>query len=511
MGSLTTVVAPPAARPLWEHQEQALDLALAQRGYLLGIPMGGGKSRVAIDVADRTDATRVLVLCPKSVVGVWPRQLREHSERDWTIWAGHVESRNGGHKASATVAERAEALTAAAHGATRIGRPFLAACNFESVRSAAMADTLLSDHWDLVIVDESHRVKAPMGRDSRFVGRLCRRTRLHGGRVLLLTGTPMPHSALDLWGQMRAIDEDILGRSYTAFRARYGAPRIKFLYADGTPAYLTTPGGQVIYDGVRDDRVDELMARVAPYMFTVDADELDRKLGLLEPRDVYRETELDPASRRVYQDLERDLVSRVGEGVVTASNAMVLVTRLAQATSGYAVDAETREHIGLADDWTAIQAGVLPEKARLLADVLSDLPPREPVVVFARFHEDLDNIERVAVQAGRSYGELSGRRRDGLTADSTMVDVDVLGAQLQSGGVGIDLTRARYAVYYSLDFSLANYLQSRKRLHRPGQDGRVTYIHLTCTATIDEVVHSALARREQVVDAVLARLKGESP
>lgn len=505
---MTTVAAPSIAWPgkvePWEHQAQALERALEYSGYMLAIPMGGGKSAVAIAVADRVEAQRVLVLSPKSVVGVWAPQAEAHSRRAWRVWSGHVENRStGGHKKTATVAEKAEALTQARAAATRLRAPFMAVCNFEAGRSASMAKLLLAGDWDLVILDESHRIKAASGRDSRLVGRICQRARNRGGRVLALTGTPMPHSPLDLWGQFRALEPDLLGTSYIAFRARYGAPKIQFRYADGTPKYLTTPTGQVIYDGVREDRVDELTARVGARMFQVNAADLDARLGLADPVDVYRTVDLQPATRRAYDALEADLIAQVGDGYVTAANAMVLVLRLAQAASGYAVDADTREHIALSDP---------PEKARLLADVLEDLPLREPIVVFARFHADLDAIRGVCERTGRRYGELSGRRRDGLTDRSTMSeDIDVLGAQLKSGGVGIDLTRARYAAYYSLDFSLADALQSRKRLHRPGQNGQVTYIHLLATDTVDQTIYRALSRREAINTAVMDRLTRSTP
>ncbi len=499
----TPAVAWPGKREPWPHQLDALHAAIDKPGYMLPIPMGHGKSACAIALADATGAMRVLVLCPKSVCGIWPAQAADHSSRAWRTWAGQVVGARG-PLSNPSVTRRAEALREHSAMAARIGAPLLAVINFEATAQGAMADTLHAMDWDLVVIDESHRLKSPSGKQSRYVGRLARRTRMHGGRVLALTGTPMPHSPLDLWGQMRALDEHALGTSYTAFRARYGKPRVKFTYADGTPVYLTTPGGQLIYDGVREDRADELMRRVAPYMLPVDADALDERLGLADPVDVYRTVDLEPATRRAYSTLETDLIARVGEGYVTAANAMVLVLRLAQAASGYAVDADTGAHHALADP---------PEKARLLADVLEDLPVREPVVVFARFHHDLDAIRAVCERTGRRYGELSGRRRDGLTDRSTMSgDIDVLGAQLKSGGVGIDLTRARYAVYYSLDFSLADALQSRKRLHRPGQHGQVTYIHLLAAETVDQTIYGALARREEINTAVMSRLtKGGSP
>jgi SNF2 family DNA or RNA helicase len=56
---------------------------------------------------------------------------------------------------------------------------------------------------------------------------------------------------------------------------------------------------------------------------------------------------------------------------------------------------------------------------------------------------------------------------------------------MQAGSEGISLVRARYAVYYSTGFSLGLYLQSRARLHRPGQTRPVVYYHLVVRDTVD--------------------------
>jgi SNF2 family DNA or RNA helicase len=82
-------------------------------------------------------------------------------------------------------------------------------------------------------------------------------------------------------------------------------------------------------------------------------------------------------------------------------------------------------------------------------------------------------------------------------------DVDVVGVQVQSGGVGIDLTRAAYAVLYSVGFSLGDYEQLLKRVHRPGQERATTYIHLLAEDTVDEKVYQALAEKRKVVEFVL--------
>lgn len=490
-------IAWPGRRPPWPHQAEAFKHANGQGGFMLAIAMGGGKSAVAIAIADSTAAARILICCPKSVVGVWGPQLQEHSRRTWHLFAGTVQGARG-QLANPSVQRRAGALQAAADDAVKLGKPFAAIVNYEAAAAAQMADALLSSDWDLIICDESHRIKAPAGKQSRFIGRLCQRSRRRDGRVLLLTGTPMPHSPLDLYGQFRALDPEILGTSNHAFKTRYGAPKVLRNTRARDPVYLRTPAGQLIYEGVRKDRLDELTARVAPYIYQVSQGELDRTLHLQDPVDLHFTCDLESPARRVYEQLRRELIAELSSGVVTAANAMVCVLRLAQVSSGFAVDADTGAHHPLSCP---------PEKARLLDDTLQDLDLREPVVVFARFHHDLNQIRGVCETQGRRYAELSGRDHSGLTTGATMRDdVDVLGVQPKAGGVGIDLTRARYGVFYSLDFALADYLQARKRLHRPGQQQRVTYIHLLANATVDHAIYGALKRRNEIVNAVLAHI-----
>lgn len=498
--------APQGADSRFAHQDGALDFIERRQargvGSLLDIGMSGGKTAIALRAAEQRGAMRVLVVCPKNVLGVWPREIRKHSTRTWHTFNGRVIGARGPLK-NPSVARRAEAIVQATKDAAIVRQPLLVAVNYDACWQGDMGRLLTGTPWDLVIGDESHRIKAPGGKASRLLAQVCERTRRRGGGVILMSGTVTVHDELDLYAQLRAVDPSILGTSVARVRARYGQRKIKFRYADGTPEYLTGPKGQAIYDGLREDSRDEYMARVAPAIYRVSQEDIDRNLGLDDAVDLYRTCELDPATRRAYDELEKDGIARVEQGVITAANAMVCVLRLAQATNGFGVDADTHEAHPLADP---------PEKARLLADLLEDVPAREPIVAFCRFHHDLDAIAAVAERAGRRYGELSGRRRDGLTADSELnPDIDLLGCQLQSGGTGIDLTRAHTAVYYSLDFNLGDYLQSRKRLHREGQQHVVTFVHLLAEDTVDRAIYGALRKREDTLRGFLDYMKGTTP
>lgn len=558
------VVSPLVRTALWPHQTRVFLAARDQQASMLAAAMGSGKGLATLallehDIRTRDEAARpfrALVLCPKSVAGVWPAQLTEHAVSDWRSWNGTVEGVRGPLK-NPSVARRAEALVRETAYVARIRRPFLAVVNYEASWQGDMGRLLAGTPWDALILDESHRIKAAGGSASRKVAAIAAGVRARGGRILALTGTPMPHSPLDLYGQYRALDPTIFGTNNALFKARYAAQKSEIARgfepihqqdpcscghddADHLPAciaadadgvcgcqkfdgkivqymggrnravirkarkgerlYIAGPKGEALYEGIRDDRANDFAKRAGRIMHQVTEEELSTQLGLPEAIDVHRTIELDASTRRVYDELEKDMIARVGDGTVTAANAMVNVLRLAQVASGIARDAVTGEALPLTTG--------LPEKARLLDDTLSDLPEREPVVVVARFTHDLDMIRRVCESQGRRYGELSGRRRDGLTHSAQMSpDIDVLGTQIQAGSEGISLTRARYCIFYTLGFELSRYLQMRKRLHRPGQTRSVTYVHLLATGTVEQAIYGALRRRQQVVEAVLQHIR----
>jgi len=82
----------------------------------------------------------------------------------------------------------------------------------------------------------------------------------------------------------------------------------------------------------------------------------------------------------------------------------------------------------------------------------------------------------------------------------------VLAVQIQAGGIGVNLTRARYSVFYSLGYSLGDYEQALARVHRPGQTRKCTHVHLISKGTVDEHVYKALQDKADVVEYILRKL-----
>lgn len=326
-----------------------------------------------------------------------------------------------------------------------------------------------------LLVHNCHRVKDPGGKASKF----CKALSMGTAKTfpipfrLGLTGTPMPHSPLDVYAQFRALDTNVFGSSYTAFKSRYAV--MNPVITGKVDAF---------------QNLDELARKMGAFTYQVDAS----VLNLPDPVHTERIFDLSPRGRAVYRALEENLIAEVETGTIVAANALAKLLRLRQVTGG-TTRIEDGESVRVDDG-----------KADALAEVLADLPLREPLVVVAVFHADLDRIREVCEANGRTVLELSGRRNE--LAEWKGGGADVLAVQIQAGGVGIDLTRACHSILWSVGFSLGEYEQFLARTQRPGQTRFVNYIHLLARGTVDFAVYRALRARANVVEAVLATMKG---
>ncbi len=431
-------------------------------------------TRVAIDHMEELEARRTLVLAPLSVVDhVWPREIRTHGRRLTTIISL-------GDKFPNVRAKLKQAAEGLALATARKG-PAVVIVNYESACREPLAEWLKSIHWDLFVMDEAHRLKSPSGQISRFASQVADRS----ARRLALTGTPMPHSPLDIYAQYRAIDKRVYGVNYGAFKTRYAE-----FETVGKPITTVDEHGNEetrlpqAVSGYQN--LDELNRKFYSLAFRVTAAETLDLPGAIE---TYTHVELGKKARRLYDQMAASFIAELETGEkITAANALARLVRFQQLTSGFAATPEGK--IIEVDE----------AKAKALADILEDLPRREPVVIFVRFQNDLDAIARIAGKMKRPHYEISGRVKN---LEEWNDHGGVLAVQIQAGGLGLDLTASRYCVYYSLGFSLGDYLQSIARLHRPGQTSMVDYIHLVAAASIDEIIVGALANKEDVVNRIL--------
>lgn len=442
----------------WRHQLQAYWFSKDRDATMLAMWMGTGKSKVIVDLLVNQNSRHTLIICPTSVRAVWRREFAKHSPINIRVLI-----------LDGSQSVKRKAALAATH--LLCPEPAVVVINYEAVFRKDFLSWATSVKWDAVICDESHRIKGAQSKTSKACYEIGKSAKMR----LALTGTLMSHSPLDLFGQFRFLDPGIFGTSYHHFRNRFAVSG--HFGADHIVGFKNQ---------------DELAEKMKLITYQVGVEVLD----LPEVQHIEIPITLSTKARTVYDSLSEEMCALVEEGVITVSNALVKLLRLQQITSGYC----------MGDDGVEYEFEL--DKQNALIDILDGID--QPCIVFCRFIRDLDQISAVADHLDKNYGEISGRRKD-LTEHATMPDdIDVMAVQVQSGGVGIDLSAAPYCVFWNLPWSLGSFDQAVARVHRPGQKQNVTYYHLLCEQTVDEVVYKALAKKREVVERVLSYLKGES-
>lgn len=454
----------------WNHQRGALACVAHLDAVLLEMGMRTGKSKVIVDWVSNQDVVRALILCPRAVVDVW-------ADPDRGEFAKHSHNKPlvvglGEGRVSLRATDARDSLTR---------QRVAIVVNYDAARCEPLKSLLLKTEWSVVVLDESHKIKSPGGTTSMF----CRELAKVARKRVALTGTPISNSPLDVYAPFRFIDTSVFGSSFTAFRNRFAVTQTN-----------TTSAGQQYPVIVRYKDLDLMAEAMSDLTYKVGRDVLDLPPVVQTERYVT----LSHTARKAYDSMEADMVAEIGAAddvdFVVAQNTLTKLLRLAQVASGYLPSSDGKS--------VALDTG----KYDALLDILEDVGD-VPVVVFCRFHTDLDAVHAACAERHITSVELSGRRRQ-LSAFQAG-DAMVIAVQIQSGEAGIDLSRASTVVYYSIGYSLGDYQQSLARMERKGKADALLCVHIIARGTVDDGhIHPLLKKKQSVVDFVSARIINDS-
>lgn len=167
----------------------------------------------------------------------------------------------------------------------------------------------------------------------------------------------------------------------------------------------------------------------------------------------------------------------------------------------HVVEAFGREFVGdtVFGDMTAkrMLAGAYSEaKAGAFGDILDSTSRR--LVVFYNFDCELEAIEAELDRRGRPWSLLSGKSHE--LESFRQCDDGVAIVQYQAGAMGVNLQEANICVYFSPPLASSLFEQSKKRIHRVGQDEPCTYYELVSVGTVEERVYATLAKRQDYTE-----------
>ncbi|MGQ0778924.1 MAG: DEAD/DEAH box helicase, partial [Pseudonocardiales bacterium] len=345
----------------------------------------------------------------------------------------------------------------------------LAAARRDPLRSA-----LAEERWDLVVVDEAHRVRNPRNASGRLARAL--RTRY----LLMLTATPVENRLDDLFELVSLVAPGLLGTA-KEFRSRHGG-------ADGS--------------AVRD--IAALQARMREVMVRHRRSEV----SVLLPQRLAETVRVMPAPDEAA--LYADLGARIREAATDASTSTLLALRQTArlAGAGPVALAPTLAKLGW-HELAATAAAVTSGKERPLLELLGRRASRrEKVVLFSASRRTVEHLATVIESAGLApavyHGGLSRRDKDQAVRDF-QDDADVL-VTTEAAGEGRNLQFCHVMVNYDLPWNPMQIEQRLGRLHRIGQNHDVELTNLVTAGTIDDHLLHVLEAKINLFELVVGEL-----
>jgi len=438
--------------------------------------VGTGKTFTALWTAILWGCKKILVVCPASViVTVWNQQIEEHTDLSATNLVGKSEERKELLKQDTDVYvinyEGLKYLFGRKQTFDGDVKKFIA--DFGSI------PTLL-ENFDCLICDEIHRLKARNSIQTKLAYRIAR----HVKNVIMMTGTPIDKTELDLWSEYFVLDDgQSLGRSYWRFVDEF-FEKIWFNRGRGFFNWK-------IKANARECLLQKLEERTLRYAAHECVD---------LPEKIYqkRYVQMSKEQQKLYKEVKKGIKTETDNQEVKIFETSAKSHKLLQIPSGFI----------LKEDGSVIKIkGSIPKLEELL-NILVEIDGQ--VIVFHRYVEEGRMIESLLKKKKIRFRSARGEIKN---KDKQIMDfkenesIKVLVAHPVSGGVGQNLQNARAVIFYSNDYSSIVRQQAEGRIYRFGQANRCLFIDILCEGSREEHIYNLLMKGINVSDRILEHLE----
>ncbi len=137
--------------------------------------------------------------------------------------------------------------------------------------------------------------------------------------------------------------------------------------------------------------------------------------------------------------------------------------------------------------------GISDEKLSTLKDLIDSTNRR--IVIFYNFKKELEKIKSII---DRPISVVSGDEKDLLAYENFENSITLV--NYQAGAKGLNLQKSNILVFYSPTVNCEDYMQSKKRIHRIGQELPCFYYKLIAPSSIESKIYNALDRGEDYTD-----------
>ena len=411
---------------------------------------GSGKTITSLAALSAVGAKNVLVICPKSVLFNWQREI--------TQWLNASSA-----AVSGSPAQRKAIYNNYAGG--------FMVTTYDQLRGDI--EWYRAREWDAVVVDEAHYLVNTTSLRHKAVASL------RAGRFIGLTATPIMNKATDVYGVMKAIGRNL--GNHKLFLDRYC---VKDLW-----------GSIKFYQ-----RMPELKARIQPWLVSCKLE--DAGFDLPERTDTDLEFELSTAEASLYDRIRKELLFELETAEVSKlSSPMVLQNSLVKLGKLQ----ELTDHCGL------IGESEQSTKLEILKEHLENNLNENKAIIFTRFSRMAEILERELRSYSPVLLTGSTGDRQGVIDAFTSKKEVRLFISTEAGGAGINLQAANIIYNYDLPFSLGKLEQRHGRIRWHMQGKPVFFYNLLAKVkgkkSIDHWVLDKLDKKQEMSKLLLSDVK----
>lgn len=315
-------------------------------------------------------------------------------------------------------------------------------------------DILKEFHFNYIILDESQTIKNPNSNISKCVKKLNSRNKL------ILTGTPLENSTLDLWSQMTFINPGLLGNQ-KFFKNEFLIP---------------------IEKKNNQDKTKKLYSIIKPFLLRRHKSQVATELPeKVESVKYCTMTEMQEKHYEEVKSFFRDkILEQIEKFGVKKSNMILLqgLTKLRQIAN----------HPKMVEVEYGGDSGKLDALKRMILSVISE---NHKILIFSQFVKHLTIVKDFLISKNIDFAYLDGstkNRQAQVERFQNEDDLKLFLISLKAGGLGLNLTKAEYVFILDPWWNPAVEQQAIDRAHRIGQENKVFTYKFITKNTVEEKI-----------------------
>ncbi|HLO45848.1 MAG TPA: DEAD/DEAH box helicase [Leadbetterella sp.] len=335
-------------------------------------------------------------------------------------------------------------------------------------------DFLKTYRFNYAILDESQAIKNSSSLIFRSVIQLNTENRL------ILTGTPLENSTMDLWSQMSFINPGLLG----------------------SMAYFRDNFQNLIEKQKDEETLKKLFARIKPFMLRRHKKQVAKDLP--EKIETVQYCQMSEEQEKLYEEtkayVRNQLLNEIGAGGLKKSNMLVLqgLTKLRQIANNPL----------MVDELYKGDSGKDRDVLHKLLDVAQE---GYKTLVFSQFVKHLKLIAKKLEEQNIPYLYLDGSTKNRMELVDRFQNEDrekVFLISLKAGGVGLNLTAAEYVFMLDPWWNPAIEAQAVDRAHRIGQVNTVFSYKFISKNTVEEKILDLQNTKKQLFNDLITEEEG---